>query len=129
MKFANIKKIITSRGYSVDEWTFLDKFSKISYTSEGDTFLSKNTTQVYFDSTNELLYIRNYDEQRIKLVDDNYETKTGEIILEFNNKKYVSTMVPGYRTIDGVGYVSSIMDTDYILSINDDSLTGIYMYK
>lgn len=129
MKFANIKKIITSRGYSVDEWTFLDKFSKISYTSEGDTFLSKNTTQVYFDSTNELLYIRNYDEQRIKLVGDNYETKTGEVILEFNNKKYVSMMVPGYRTVDGIGYVSSIMDTDYILSINDDSLNGIYMYK
>lgn len=129
MKFANIKKIITSRGYSVDKWTFLDKFSKISYTSEGDTFLSKNTTQVYFDSTNELLYIRNYDEQRIKLVGDNYETKTGEVLLEFNNKKYVSMMVPGYRTVDGIGYVSSIMDTDYILSINDDSLNGIYMYK
>lgn len=129
MKFANIKKVIASRGYSVDEWTFLDKFSKISYTSEGDTFLTKNTIQVYFDSANELLYIRNYDEQRIKLVDDNYETKTGEIILEFNNKKYVSVIVPGYRTVDGIGYVSSIMDTDYILSINDDSLTGIYMYK
>ena len=129
MKFTNIKKIIASRGYSVDEWTFLDKFSKISYTSEGDTFLSKNTTQVYFDSTNELLYIRNYDEHRIRLVDDSYETKTGEVILEFDNNKYVSMMVPGYRTVDGIGYVSSIMDTDYILSINDDSLTGIYMYK
>ena len=118
MDINKIKTVIATRGYSLDQWTFLDKFSQIVFITDNTLILGKTNTQVYIDS-NGLIFVRYYDSSRAIPCDIGDIEKPGSIKIIINDKYYMVPLVPGYINTP-IGYVSSVVSTEYIFGFVDE---------
>lgn len=106
------KTQLTSIGITMNSWLTLEnKFFNIQLTNDGHLYPAPKTTQFYFDSLNELVYVR-YTTGRLfkeKLQDD-------FVLVEFSFGNYYLHLDPGGVTDNRIGKFHEIYTFDSIVS-------------
>lgn len=60
MSHASFVALLTSLGITENTWVTPNKISSINLSSDGNQFLHRDTTMVYFDTTNDFIRLRFY---------------------------------------------------------------------
>lgn len=113
MTAAQIKAILTAKGFSTDTWTTLNDgnnyFSTICMEGDDNIFVIPTSNLFYFDSTEKLLYVNKMD-GKVKTTMVGMD-KPNEVT--FKGKKYYINSV-NYSTETDIGNIVEIHDFKHI---------------
>ena len=115
-----IKYILTQKGYGnkIKEWTTLisgdNGIGVFNLTSDVNILVEPTSVQFYFDTDNDLLYIRKYY-GKPTLVKDDLHT----IPVSINDKVYYYAPIPNQIEGSTVGYFSDCISFKHICAIYD----------
>lgn len=129
MTVSEMKDMLSIKGYSMDTWTSLDKYSNILFNSDNRLFLGKDSTEVYFGSDG-LLYIRNYDSSRpIECAADTV-VPVGYTKIQFDDKYFLFKLLPGYYVSNSVdiGSFHTVIAIQYVAGLIDISI-NVNLFK
>ena len=117
MTASQITYILKQKGYSANKWQTLEKYHRVGLLGDMTYYMNPLSTQFYFDTSAELLYVRiTNDTTKRRLSSANDTVYNNEVLITLdNNKNYaVKVMDKGYP-ITSIGTVHDIVCFDNIV--------------
>lgn len=105
-------------GIELDTWINLDSICDgFLFSNEGTLFATPKTMEAYFDSSNNLVWIR-YMDGRLSTNAEKYKNSSDYVVTSHNGTDYYTRLVPGGLTDKSVGRYHTVYDMDKIIMIH-----------
>lgn len=116
MTSAQIKHIINSKGYVMNQWQTLEQFHRVGLLGDMTYYMNPLSAQFYFDSTSEMMYVRLTNDSLKRKLASASDTLYGEevcVTLENGKSFAVKTLPKGFE--DNIGKIHDVVCFDNIV--------------